>query len=89
MADVITELRRKRKIIEQFQRDAANQDGQREQLLNQLKSECGAETVEQGDAVVEKLGKERVEDETFLAELGTKMDKIIHDAVPGNNSKSN
>lgn len=88
MADIIIELREKRKIIEQFQRDVANQEGRKEQLLNQLKTECGAETVEQGDKVVEELGKERKENEALLEELGTKMDTIIHDAVPGINPRS-
>ncbi len=89
MADIITGLREKRKIIEQYQRDAANQEGRREQLLNQLKSECGAKTIEQADKVVEELGKERAEHEAYLAELDTKMDTIIHNAVPGSDSRSN
>lgn len=88
MADIIEDLRSKRKIIEQFQRDAANQEGQREQLFAQLKTESGAESVEQGDKVVEKLGKELVDHEALLAELGTKMDTIIHNATPGRSSGS-
>ena len=88
MADIIVDLKSKRKVIEQFQRDAANQEGRREQLFTQLKTECDAESVEQGSKVVEELGKELVEHEEFLTELGTKMDTIIRNAVPGSNSDS-
>ena len=89
MADIIADLKSKRRVIEQFQRDAANQEGRREQLFAQLKAECSAESVDQGDKVVEELGKELVEHEALLAELGTKMDTIIHNAVPGSSTGSN
>lgn len=82
--DIIARLRRKRKMIEQFQKDVANQEGQREQLFNQLKTESGADSLEQADKVVEGLHKELDTDEAFLEKLDTKMAKIIHDAVPGN-----
>jgi len=88
MADIIEGLRRKRKIIEQFQRDAANQEGQRKQLFNQLKTECDAESVEQADKVVEELHKELETDEAFLEKLDTKLHTIIRNAVPGSDSEA-
>lgn len=86
MADIIEELKLKRKKIEQFQRDQANQEGQEAQLLKRLKDESDADDVPQAERKLEELGKELITHEKFLEELDTEMDQIIHNAVPGSSS---
>jgi len=88
MADIIEELKRKRRTIEQFQRDKANQEGQEAQLIKQLKDECGGDvdTIEEADKLVEHLIEEKEESENLLKELDTEMSEIIYNAQPGNNS---
>lgn len=86
MADITEDLKQKRRTIEQFQRDEANQQGQEAQLLKQLKDECGEDSIEKAEKIVEKKVEELVQHEKYLKELDTKMGEIIRAAVPGSNS---
>lgn len=86
MSDIIVGLKQKRRIIEQFQRDQAKQEGQEMQMLKQLKDEHDADSVEIAEVKIGKLREELVESEKFLEELDTEMDQIIHNAVPGSSS---
>lgn len=86
MADIVEELKQKKKKIEQLQRDKANQEGQQQQLLERLKHEFDVDSVEKAEEKLEVLGKELIKNEKFLEELDAEMGKIIHNALPGNSS---
>jgi len=86
MADIIEELKLKRKKIQQFQQDKSRQEGQREQMLTQLESEHGVNSVAEAEKEIEKLSKELTENEEFLKELDAEMDKVICNALPGSDS---
>ena len=88
MPDILEELKRKRRTIEQFQRDQAKQEGQEEQLLKQLKDECDATSVKKAEEVREHLSEEKAESEKLLTDLDAQMGEIIHNARPGSNSGS-
>jgi len=88
MADIIEEVRQKRKKIEELQQRKAKQDGQREQLYKQLKTESGVDSINAADEELEKLGQELIENEKFLEELDSEMGQIIHDALPGSSAGS-
>jgi len=88
MADIIEEVKQKRKEIEELQQRKAKQDGQREQLYKQLKTESGVDSIKAADEELEKLGQELVENEKFLEELDSEMGQIIHDALPGSSAGS-
>lgn len=86
MADIIEDLKQKRRTIEQFQKDAANQEGQRVQLFKQLEQESDVSTVVKAEEVVKRLCEERAENEKLLEELDKEMSEIICKAVPGSDS---
>lgn len=88
MSNIITELKEKRKEIEQFQRDKANQEGQEAQLLKQLQDECSENSIEKAEEVIKRETEELGKHEEFLKELGDKLDKIIYNALPRSNSES-
>ena len=85
MADIIEQLKLKRKTIEQLQKDKANQEGQEEQLSKQLKEESETDSVEEAEKVVECLCEEKVEHEKLLEDLDKEMDTIILNAQAGSN----
>lgn len=88
MADIVSELKAKVKVIQQCQKDKANQDGQMAQLLKRLKDESDVDSISAAEKVLEKLGEEHTGNVEVLKTLGTKMDKIISIALSGNsNSK--
>ena len=88
MSDIIEELKQKRKKIEQLRRDQANQEGQENQLLKQLKDEIGVNSTEEAEEEIEKLGTELVENEKILEKLDREMDTIISAATSRSNSTS-
>lgn len=88
MADIIEGLKEKRRIIEQFQRTQANQEGQESQLLKQLEAECAANSVEQAEEVLKRLYEEKAQSEKLLEDLDEKMAEIILNAQPGSDSRS-
>jgi len=57
MANIVDELKQKMKVIEQCQRDKANQDGQMSQLLKRLKDESNTDSVSAAEKELEKLDK--------------------------------
>lgn len=88
MSDIIEGLKQKRRVIEQFQRDQAKQEGQEEQMLKQLKDEHDADSVEMGEVKIEELKEELAESEKLLENLDAEMGEIIHNARPGSNPGS-
>lgn len=86
MANIIEDLKRKRRTIEQFQRDQAKQEGQEEQMLKQLKDDHDVDSVEMGEVKIEKLREEKLESEKLLEDLDKTLSEIIDNALPGNSS---
>ena len=86
MSDIIEGLKQKRKKIEQFRQDKSRQEGQRAQMLTQLESEHGVNSVVEAENKIEKLTQEHVEHVEILRELDAEMGEIIHNATPGSDS---
>lgn len=80
---IVEELKAKIKVIQQCQKDKANQDGQMAQLLKQLKDEGNVDSILAAEEVLEKLSEEHAGNVEVLKTLGTKMDKIISIALSG------
>jgi predicted transcriptional regulator len=76
MPDLLSELKEKRKQIEDLEKKRARQEGQREQLLKRLKEEFGisAEDIEKH---LETMGKELVADEELLKNCRDEMEEIL------------
>lgn len=83
MSDIVDSIKLKIKKIEQLIRDQANQEGQKEQVLKQLKDVSGTDSVEEADKEIKKLGKELIEYEELLQDLDAQMAEIIEKAKPG------
>lgn len=88
MSNIISDLKQKRKIIEQFQRDMARQEGEEAQLFKQLKDECDVDSVEKAEVKIEKLSGERDEIKELLGKLDEEMGEIIVNAQSESNPES-
>jgi hypothetical protein len=82
MSDIIERIKLKIKKIEQFQREQANQEGQKEQLLKQLEEVSGTSSIKEADKELGNLGKELIEYEELLEDLDNQMGEIISNATP-------
>jgi predicted mannosyl-3-phosphoglycerate phosphatase (HAD superfamily) len=80
MPDILTQLREREKTIHDLQQKKARLDGQREQLLKQLKSESGVETIDKATEKLEEIKKGIEENEARLIRLREKMDTVIKQA---------
>jgi predicted transcriptional regulator len=87
MSDVIERLHQKEKIIKDLQQKKDRQDGQRTQLLQQLRDEFKVETVEEALIVLESLQTGVESNDLELVQLDTEMGGII-EAAQGNKSPS-
>jgi len=87
MSDVIERLHQKEKIIKDLQQKKDRQDGQRTQLLQQMRDEFKVETVEEAMIVLESLQTEVESNDLELVQLDTEMGGII-EAAQGNKSPS-
>lgn len=82
MSDIVQDLKVKRQKIVEIQGNQSKLEGQREQLLKQLKDRFGVESIAEAK---KKLGKSVIEvdkHELKLKEISEKMDSIIKGAVP-------
>lgn len=77
MIDVIERLHQKEKTIKNLQQMKDRQDGQRTQLLQQLKDEFNVETVEEAVTVLGSLQTEVESNGKELVRLDTEMGAII------------
>jgi len=86
MSDIVTELREKKKKIEQLQQLRARQEGQREQLTKRLKEEFGisAEDIEKH---LEVMGKELITDEELLKNCRDEMEEILSGIHPKDSAR--
>jgi predicted transcriptional regulator len=87
MSDVIERLHQKERIVKDLQQKKDRQDGQRTQLLQQLRDEFKVETVEEALIVLESLQTEVESNDLELVQLDTEMGGII-EAAQGNKSPS-
>lgn len=87
--DIVKELQAKESTIRSLQQKKAKQDGQREQLIAQLREKFGVESIEDATALLEKKQLELEANEAELVELDKRMAEIIKGAEPkptGSNS---
>jgi len=82
MNDIVDKIQLKIKKITELQRNQAKQEGQEEQLLNQLKDVSGTDSVEEADKKLTELGKELVDYEELLEDIDKQMGEIISKATP-------
>ena len=80
MSDVIERLQQKEKIIRDLQQKKARQEGQKAQLMQQLKSELQVETVEEALAILDGLQTEVESNDRELVAIDSEMDQIIKTA---------
>ena len=80
MADILKQLKQKKTEIEDLQRKKERQEGQKEQILLQLKEKFGVTSIEEGEEKSEELSKKLVGNRKELEELDEKMAKIIQEA---------
>lgn len=88
MSDIINDLKQKSRKIDRLRQDKSRQEGQKEQLFKQLKDEHDVDGLVEAENEIQKLSRERVENEEVLNELGAEMDQIICNALPGSDSGS-
>lgn len=80
MSDVIERLKQKEKILRDLQNKKARQEGQKQQLMQQLQTEFRVSTVGEALVILEELQKEVVANDQELMELDSEMCKIIEAA---------
>lgn len=80
MPDVIERLRKKEKELRDLQQKKARQEGQRQQLMQQLKDEFQVDTLEEASAILEELQKEVKANGLELDKLDIEMGQIIETA---------
>jgi len=80
MPSIIERLKDKREHIQRLKNKKAKLEGQKEQLLNQLKDKFGLSSIEEAEAKLSELEKKRDEYKSRLVELDKKMSEIIGEA---------
>ena len=89
MADVIESLHQKEKILKDLQQKKDRQDGQRAQLMQQLKDEFKVETVDEALVLLNGLQTEVEYNDKALNELDTEIGRIIEVAQGNKPAASN
>jgi len=77
MLDIIEQLKEKELAINDLIQKKSRQDGQKEQLFSQLKTEFGVDSLEAAVDLLDNSQKEVVENEKKLIELDSKMAEIL------------
>jgi len=80
MASILEQLKDKREHIQRLKNKKAKLEGQKEQLLSQLKDKFGLSSIEEAEAKLSELEKKRDEYKSRLVELDKKMSEIIGEA---------
>lgn len=80
MSDLIKDLKSKEQKIRELQQKKAKQEGQREQLINQLRTEFGVETPEEAVEKLDSMQRELEENKKQLGEINDKLAEIINKA---------
>jgi hypothetical protein len=82
MVDIIKEVKDKAKVIEDLRLEKSKQDGQKIELLKQLKDVSGTTSIATAEKKSEELSLELIGHEETLKTLAAEMDKIIAGATP-------
>ena len=77
MSNIVDQLKQNQASITKLQTEQARQEGQRDQLLRQLKDKFGIDSIVKGEEKLLKLKSEHVEIEGKIEELNDEMDEII------------
>lgn len=80
MGDVIESLKQREKVLHDLQQKKARQEGQRQQLLQQLKTEFGVDTIDDAINLLMSMQTEVEQNEKELIQLDTEMAQIIANA---------
>ena len=81
MADIIKEVKDKAKVIEELRLKKSKQDGQKMELLKQLKDVSGTTSLIAAEKKSEELSLELIGHEKILKTLAGEMDTIIGTAT--------
>ena len=79
--DVIEELKEKKQKILDLQQEKARQEGQRDQLLQQLEDKFGVSSSVEGKKKLTELNSVVAENKVKIEELNNELDKIISKAT--------
>lgn len=82
MSSVLEKLKTKKEEISDLQKEKARQEGQRDQLLQQLKEKFNVSSLEEGKKKRQELEKEFDKNEKELEKLDNQMSEIISNATP-------
>jgi len=85
--NIIEELKEKKQKILDLQQEKARQEGQRDQLLQQLKKEFGVTSFTEGKKKLEELNSEVTKNKVKVEEHSNEMDEIILKAIPSEEEK--
>lgn len=85
MDDIIQKVKDKIKSIEELRRKKSEQDGEKSQLLKQLKDASGTVSIVEAEKKLQSLSLELITNEKSLKKLGEEMDVIIAEATPEEN----
>jgi len=77
MNDVIEKLKQKEKTLRDLQQKKARQEGQKQQLVQQLRDEFKVETVEEALVILESLQTEVEKNDKELIDLDVEMGGLI------------
>jgi predicted transcriptional regulator len=77
MLDILSQLKDKKKQIDELKQKKTRLDGSQDQLLKDLKTKFGLSTVEEAENKLEELKKELERKNDELVNLNCEMDKII------------
>jgi len=88
MSNLLDELSQKRQKIEDLQRQKAKQEGQRDQLLKQLKEKFDVSSVEEGKEKLDEMHKKLAQYKEDLEELCEQMERIIISSTVPEGSRS-
>ena len=77
MSDIVEQLKSKESVINDLIQKKSRQDGQKEQLFSQLKTEFNVDSLEAAVDLLDDSQKEVIENEKELIKLDSKMADII------------
>jgi len=76
-SNIIEKLKEKKEKISSLQTKKARQEGQRDQLLQQLKEKFDVNSLEEGKKKLEELKAKSIKNEEKIEGLDNEMEKII------------
>lgn len=81
MSDIITDLRRKEKQIQDLRTRESHRQGQEDTLRTQLKAEFGLETIDAANTQLESINQQITQTGVDLQALNAELERIIQLAV--------